>query len=243
LPESASPAEAADRTAILITRPEPGASETAQLLRVRGLTPVLCPVLQVRSLTPVLPPALRIAGVLVTSGNAIPALPDAYHQLPLLAVGNSTADRARQAGFTEVTSADGDAQALAEQVRQRLNPTAGPLLLAAGRHNGDTLAADLRQAGYRVTRRVVYATEPVKALAPEAVIALRRGQIRVALFFSAETVRHFVRLVRAAHLAGSLQDVDAVAIGRSAGVALEALPWRRVRVAARPNQDEMLALL
>jgi hypothetical protein len=37
--------------------------------------------------------------------------------------------------------------------------------------------------------------------------------------------------------------VDALAIGQVAAVALQALPWRRICVAARPNQDAMLALL
>jgi hypothetical protein len=37
--------------------------------------------------------------------------------------------------------------------------------------------------------------------------------------------------------------VDALAIGQAAAVALQALPWRRICVAARPNQDAMLALL
>ncbi len=80
-------------------------------------------------------------------------------------------------------------------------------------------------------------------LAPEAASALRNGQVHTALFFSAESARQFVRLTGRARLAASLRSVEAVAIGQAAAVALEALPWRRIRVAARPNQDEMLALL
>lgn len=231
------------RDAILITRPEPGATETARRIEALGLTPVLCPVLAIRQVSATLPPALRIGAVLVTSRNAVASLPAAYHPVPLLAVGNATADRAREAGFTRVASADGDAKALSRMVRQQVNPAAGALLLATGRHNGEDLAREMRQAGYRVLRRVVYAAEPREALAPEALAALDRGRIRSALFFSAETARHFVSLTRSSRAMPSLRAVDAVAIGPAAGMALEALPWRRVRVAARPNQDEMLALL
>ena len=231
------------RDAILITRPEPGASETARRVQALGLTPVLCPMFIIRQVPATLPPALRVGAVLVTSGNAIPALPMAYRPVPLFAVGNTTAERARQAGFTQVTSADGDAQALARQVRQLVNPAAGTLLLAAGRHNGKPLATELRQAGYRVSRRVLYAAEPVAALTPEATSALHHGQVRAALFFSADTARRFVALARTPPLQAALRDVDAVAIGPAAGVALEALPWRHIHVAARPTQDEMLALL
>jgi hypothetical protein len=37
--------------------------------------------------------------------------------------------------------------------------------------------------------------------------------------------------------------VDALAISRRTETALAPLPWRRIRVASRPNQDELLALL
>jgi len=73
--------------------------------------------------------------------------------------------------------------------------------------------------------------------------ALRAGTVSSALFFSAETARQFVRLAQRAGVAETLRGVDAVSIGQPAAVALQALPWRRIRVAARPNQDEMLALL
>ena len=64
-----------------------------------------------------------------------------------------------------------------------------------------------------------------------------------ALFFSAETARQSIRLLRRARLHEAVRTVDALAIGRSAAVALEALPWRRIRVAERPDQEAMLALL
>lgn len=243
MPEALDSPAGTARDAILITRPEPGASETARRVQALGLTPVLCPMLVVRQVPASLPPALHIGAVLVTSGNAVPALPEAYRSVPLFAVGNATAERARLAGFAQVTSADGDAKDLAQQVRQLVDPAAGPLLLAAGRHNGKPLASELRHAGYRVSRRVVYAADKVAALAPEASAALLEGRVRAALFFSAETARRFVALAHMPPIMATLCEVEAVAIGQAAGMALEGLPWRRVHVAARPNQDEMFALL
>jgi len=63
------------------------------------------------------------------------------------------------------------------------------------------------------------------------------------MFFSGETSRHFVRLLRAAALADAIRDVDAVSISERAAVPLRPLPWRRISVAAKPNQDAMLVLL
>ncbi len=92
-------------------------------------------------------------------------------------------------------------------------------------------------------RRTVYAAEPVRALPEPASQALRSDRLRAALFFSAETARRFVALVRLAGLTNSVREVSALAISAPAGVALSPLPWGELLIAARPNQDELLALL
>lgn len=225
------------RNAVLITRPEPGASETGRWLAARGLHPVLAPLLRVRTLACQAPPG--VGAVLVTSGNALPALPAALHALPLFAVGDATAARARAAGFREVHSADGDARDLLALVRQR---PPGPVLLASGQGQGHALAADLRAAGFTVHRRTVYAAAPVGRLPAPARAALLGGQLRAALFLSAETARAFARLLPPG-LHGTLRGLDALAIAQPTADALAHLPWRCVRVSAKPTLERVLAML
>jgi uroporphyrinogen-III synthase len=229
--------------AVLITRPEPGASETAARVAAMGLRPVVAPLLEIRPTRISLPPPAKIAAVLLASGSAIDPLPRTYSRIPILTVGDATAARARQAGFTNVLSAGGDAPALAALVRDRLDPLGGTLLLAAGQRQSLALAAKLRASGFRVARRVVYAAEPAGQLPAAAKAALLDANVRTVLFFSAETARCFMRLVREADLIDSLHNREALTIGTAAAVALEAPHWARVRVAGRPTQDEMLALL
>jgi len=228
-----------DRNGVLVTRPEPGASETAQRLLALSYHPIIAPLLRVRRLEPALPP--NVGAVLVTSGNAVPCLPASLHRTPLLAVGNATAGRARAAGFAQVHSADGDAAALAELARQACRPGVA-LLLATARQQGGLLAAALRTAGFVVHRRVVYAAKPVERLPPPAVQALQHGSLAAALFLSAETARAFARLLPQ-QLLPALAEVEALAIGQSTAEALRFLPWRRVRVSAKPTQDSILAML
>lgn len=199
--------------------------------------------LRIESRPTALPHPDSLAAILATSGNAVDALPAAYRSVLLLAVGHATARRARLAGFLAVESADGDADALASLVRQRLRPGDGTLLLAAGQRQGLALATALRTDNYRVVRRVLYAAVAETRLPAAAVALLERAEPHVGLFFSAETARAYVRMVQRAGLADAVAASEAVAIGGPAGMALEALPWRCVRVAARPTQDEMLALL
>ena len=230
------------RDLVLVTRPEPGASETAARLRALGRTPLVAPMLTIR------PRPLRLAGrppqaVLVTSGNALAALPQSLHARPLLAVGDATAARARAAGFANVHSAGRDATALAALAGRLCRPEGGALLLACGAGQGGALATALRARGFRVQRRVAYAAEPADALADDAVAALRAGDVAAALFFSAETARVFVNRLAALLPVAVAGSVTALALSPVVARALGPLPWRAIRVASHPNQDELLTLL
>ena len=225
---------------MLVTRAEPAASDTARRLDALGFTPVVAPVLRVRAL-PARLPARRPCAVLVTSGNALASLPGDLHATPLLAVGDATAARARAAGFRDVRSAAGDADALAALARASLPPGAA-LLLASGRGQGASLATALRADGFRVHRRSLYDAGAVSVFPPAARRAFEARALCAALFLSAETARAFARLFPP-DLAGRLRRVDALAIAQPAADVLGVLPWRRVRVSVTPTLEGVLALL
>ena len=225
---------------MLVTRPEPGAAATAARLAECGYTPLLAPFLTVRRCAVPLPRAASVQAIIAASGNAT-ALPASYQALTLLAVGHATAARARSAGFTKVESADGDALALSALARRLLNPADGPLLLVTGRGQGTNLAKALRTEGFAVHRRATYAACAIRRFPPQAADAIRGG-LHAALFFSAETARTFARLLPQG-LRHQLSRTDAVVMSPGVAVALQHLPWRALRVALRPTQDGVLALL
>lgn len=228
---------------MLVTRPEPGAAQTASRVAALGYSPVVAPLLTIRPLPADLPEPAGLQAILVSSGSAVDALPPSFRRLPLLAVGDATAERARRAGYAPVDSASGNAASLANLVARRCDRRGAPLLMAVGRAQGAGLESALLQVGFRVERREVYTAEPTELLPDAAQRALAAQELRAALFFSAETARAFVGLVRNAQLDDQLHDVDALAISNGAAEALAPLRWRRVRAALHPNQDELLALL
>ncbi len=226
---------------MLVTRPEPRAAETAARLTALGFSPVLAPMLTIAARA--LQPSGRPQAVLVTSGNAIAALPADLHGLPLLAVGDATAARARGAGFADVRSAGRDAAALAGLAAATLAPGDGPLLLASGEGQGMALAATLRGHGFAVWRRVAYAARPAGRLPDDARAALAGGALRAALFFSPLSARVFVTILQRDIGDEVVRGIEAMAISRPTEAALRGLPWRRVRVASHPDQEELLSLL
>jgi len=238
------PSALSARRAVLITRPEPAAQRSAALLEGLGWRCLIAPMLDV-SPCPPLPPQHAVQAVVVTSANALPALVDLDHATPLFAVGDATADAARQAGFDRVRSAGRDAVALADLVATTFLPAAGALLLASGEGQGMALAGDLRARGFVVRRRVTYRRQAVNQLPPEVACALLRGDIGHAMFFSADTARAFAQCVagQADGVNAALRQTEALVISQAVAQAISFLPWRVIRVASHPNQDEMVALL
>ncbi|MCO6414774.1 uroporphyrinogen-III synthase [Siccirubricoccus sp. KC 17139] len=232
--------------AVLITRPEPGAAETAARLAARGWQPLEAPALVLAARPFVLPRTAQ--ALLLTSRAAARCLPDALpRSLLVLAVGEATAAEACSHGFVNILAAEGDAAALARLAVARLSPAAGPLLLAVGAGYGRELVAALRAAGFRVLRRVAYAAHPAAALPEAAREALARGTVGAALFFSPRSAHAAIALLRQAGLGGSAAAVEALAISprvaEAARAALAPFTWRALKVAARPDQDSLLQLL
>src|SRR6187551_2680176 len=202
---------------VLITRPEREAAALAQALAARGHEAVIAPLFRLQILQPSDDFAAGLAAaqaVLITSANGARALAEASEQRskPVFAVGDTTAATAEGLGFTNVMSASGDAAALSDLVRQRLDPTAGPLLHVSGADVADEPVAE----GFDVRRVVLYEARAAEALPDSARAALEARAIDVATFFSPRAATLFVRLVTEAGLAETCRAVTAIAISPAA---------------------------
>lgn len=228
---------------VLITRPEPGGSETAARVAALGFAPILAPGL-VLAPTPFTPPR-HAQAVLLTSRAAARAMPALG--LPILAVGEGTAAEATARQLGPVEAAAGDAHALAALAAARLDPAAGPLLLAVGAGYGQELAQALRALGFRVLRRIAYRASPAVSLPPYALESLTHGRVVAALFFSPRSAECAITLLRQSGLASRAAAITALAISPRvadrARLALAPALWRGIRTAARPEQDVLLGLL
>jgi uroporphyrinogen-III synthase len=230
----------ADSAGVLITRPEPGAVDTAARVAALGLRPVLAPALVLAPRPAPLPAAQAIV---ITSPAAARGLPESLRGLPLFATGPASAEAARKAGFAQVQGAGGEAASLAALVGRRLDPAAGPVLLAIGEGYGQDLAASLRAQGFAVHRRVVYAAREAAELPSDAALALRTGRIGWALFFSPRSSRAAMRLIEQAGLRGAAGAITALALSPRIASILAAWRWASILVADAPHQDRLLAHL
>ena len=230
---------------VLITRPEREAVTLATALSQRGHVPVIAPLFRLDILHPPADFAPSLAAsqaVLLTSANGARALAEASEQRgrPILAVGDTTATTAEGLGFNAVTSAAGDGAALAELVRQRLDPKAGPLLHVSGVDVALDLGEMLRADGFEVRRFALYDAREESTLPDSARAALQARALDAVTFFSPRAASQFAKLLEEAGLTDSVRDLTAIAISPAALAPLRDLPFRATAAAARPTRQAVL---
>lgn len=230
---------------LLVTRPRPDAEHTAELLRHAGHEPIVTPLLEIVPANP--PGEIPQSGVqayLVTSANGARALAAATdrHDVRVFAVGDASAGAARDAGFADVQSADGDVDDLAGLVRECLDPADGMLVHAVGSVSAGNLAGTLAAAGFDARAVVLYEARVFDVLPAAAGEALRDKRADGVLLYSPRTARSFAALAEKAGLAPALGSVRAFCLSDAVAKALPDRLFAGVQVADRPDQAALFEL-
>lgn len=207
---------------VLVLRPEPGASETCTKARQRGLEPIAVPLFEIEPIAWEAPAAGGFDAILLTSANAVRWGGDAVRELrglPAYAVGEATAEAARDAGFDIAAVGDAGVDRLLGSIPADLR-----LLHLCGEDR--RVPADARQ---RITAVPVYRAKPVEQ--PD----LGPAEGAVALVHSPRAGRRFSELVekRRCVLIAAISAAAAESVGDG---------WAAVDSAFDPTDDALLAL-
>ncbi|MEO6394597.1 MAG: uroporphyrinogen-III synthase [Devosia sp.] len=229
---------------MLVTRPEPDASETAARLAGLEIIPVIAPLLRFDLLQTSLPAADGFAAMAVTSANALRALHDRgelghFRHLKLYAVGERTAAAARHYGFAQVASAAGDFAGLVELLAR--SGIAGPVFYPAARDLAGDLARSLAPFGIMVITAPVYGMAPVAELDSVVKAEIADGRIGAALFYSRRTAETFVALSGWLDRARR-SSLGALCLSEAVAEPLIAAHFVRIGLADHPSENAMLSL-
>jgi uroporphyrinogen-III synthase len=216
---------------IVAIRPEPGLSATIVAGRAAGLEIEGWPLFEIRPCDWAPPSPDSIDAVLLGSANALRhggQVVELFNGKPVFAVGYTTAEAAREAGFAVAATGEGGLQPLLDGLTgERLR-----LLRLAGAERVPLAPP----AGIELVTRTVYESAALPMPA-ELEAALRAGALVLA--HSAVAVRHLA------------DQCDARGVAR-AGIAIAALSpriaaeagsgWARVAAAENPREAALLAL-
>jgi len=229
----------------LITRPQEDSADLAIALARRGIAPILAPMMRIEYASADIETEIAPAqAILFTSRNGVRAFSrvSPRRDIAAFAVGDSTAALARDNGFVNVESANGDNADLARLVIDRLVPSDGMLFHAAGATIAGDLSGALDKAGFRTVRRTLYNAKAVDRLADTAT-AMRNGELDYVLFFSPRTARIFVELVAAARLGDACRSLTAVCLSDAVASEVASLAWKDIGVANLATTDAVLNVI
>lgn len=183
------------RKKIWITRARPGADLTAARVAALGHEPLVAPLLEVRALEPQPVDLAGVAALAFTSANGVRAFAGLCpaRDLRVFAVGAATARAAREAGFRQVLSADGDVAALAEGIAARKGELRGAVLHPGAAEPAGDLAGALALQGVELRQLSLYDTAPVD-LDPHD-LAVLRG-VDIVLLHSPKAARVLAGLLK-----------------------------------------------
>ncbi len=227
---------------VIVTRAEPGASETVERLRAMGLTAISSPMLELKSLDLPMPDLSGIYHLVFTSANGVRYFVDAVGgineqvaDLTAWCVGPATTVAAKAAGFQRIVAGDGNANDLSDLILSSDGVEDGFLHIANSAAAGN-LVARLTEAGRKARFLALYETVPASGLDEEVKAALVSDAATLILFHSAKAAEAFANLTK-----GLPMDTNVVvAISGAATAPLESLNARAVVAAARPNEDALM---
>ncbi len=224
---------------IVVTRPEPAGERTAGALRARGHDVLLAPLMRIENVAADLSGAW--SGVIITSANApiAAAKIDSLRALPVFAVGARSAQAARDVGFRNVQSAEGDARDLVQIIKAQGTP--GTLLYLAGEDRAADLVGELAKNGIKVEIRVVYRAA-MAPFPPELIAALESGDVEAVLHFSARSAANYVNGANAAGLRDQALDPRQLCLSAQIAAPLAAAGAKDVAIAPRPDEDALIEL-
>jgi uroporphyrinogen-III synthase len=232
---------------LLVTRPLAEAERTAAALQQRGHDALIAPVLTIAPVADATFDPTLFDAIVMTSGNAARALMShpVLHRaqaLPVFAVGGRTAQAARDAGFSEVVSAGGDAGDLLALVRSRF---AGGtrLVYLAGSDRSRDLAAELGVDGIRVETLVVYRADAADRLPDAAAQAIRTGTVQGVLHYSRRSTVIFLDCADAGGLDAPVATLRHYCLSPRAAEPLNARHFKHVAVATHPDENALFDLI
>lgn len=205
---------------LLLLRPEPGLSASAERARALGLEVIACPLFRVEPVAWEAPDPTEFDALLLTSANAVrlggPELAK-LRGLPVNAVGEATAAAAREAGFHVETIGSGNAVDLLAGLPRSLK-----LLHIAGE--------DHRNIGDRpIERRIAYRSQAIEDPCLPSLEGL------VAAVHSPRAGKRLAELV-------PVRGETAIAAISTAASEACGSGWERLGVAEEPNEKSLLAL-
>ncbi len=233
---------------LLVTRPTDDGEATARKLREMGHEVFLEPLLKIEFFDPPMFNAEKVQALAITSANGIRALAagglrEGYKEISVMAIGEASANAARQSGFEKVLIGGGTLPALARDIASRFKPENGKILYLAGRARSGDLAGLLGKNGFQAETITLYDAKRASSFSDELQAQIRGNKIDGVLHFSARTAGIFSDLIHSEKLENKALSMDHFCLSQqvASNLGVDISNPATTHIAKEPTVDSLLA--
>ena len=179
--------------------------------------------------------------IIFTSSNAIKFLnlKKIDKKINCFCVGNATEKKARNSGFQNTFSAEGNVNNLKELILQNFNSSDGKLLYVSGEIVSNELDKNLILEGYDVKRIVNYNVKHVENLNEDFVKKIKIKMPNIVYVYSQNSALSFLNLIKNYNLINLSMDTNLMCISEKTSSVLNEIKWKKIFIFS-PGEEEFL---
>jgi uroporphyrinogen-III synthase len=182
--------------------------------------------------------------VISTSKNSIKAFSQIckVDNLPIITVGNSTMQTAKDLGFSDIISADSNVDGLISFINAHYSSTI-KFLYIRGQEVSCDLKKRLSEEDFNVREVVLYKTIIKRSLTNRCKNLLLDGKIDSVAFFSSKTARMFCSLILKSGLSHVMNNIIAYTMSKNIADSLKLIKWKKIITSRLPTQESLIDII
>ena len=226
---------------IVITRPKEDSQNLIENLIKLGHMVTHLPVIKIEKLETNEINLLNYKAVIFTSSNAIKFMniEKFNSKIKCFCVGNFTENEAKQKGFQNIYSAEGNVNNLKELIIQNFDKNEGKLLYISGEITSSRLDEDLIKEGFLVERLVNYSVKHIQNLDKDFIENLKKTIPDVVYVYSENSAKSFTNIIKKYNLVDYWMNTNLMCLGEKTSSVLNEFKWKKIFL-FNPGEEEFL---
>ncbi|WP_435085852.1 uroporphyrinogen-III synthase [Candidatus Pelagibacter bacterium nBUS_33] len=226
---------------ILLTRPLEDCSEMILKFKSLGHQVSHLPLLSIDKINYDQIDFSNYGGIIFTSANAVKFLnlKQIDKKIFCFCVGNATEKKARESGFQNVITAEGNVNNLKELVLQNFNQKDGGLIYVSGEVVSTDLDQQLIKEGYKIDRVINYKTTHNQKFDGKFVTDLELNIPDMVYIYSQNSAQSFLNFIKINQSENLWMNTNLMCIGEKTSSILNEIKWKKIFL-FNPGEEEFL---